>query len=62
MYSNIISNYASVLLKVAVPVYIIASNHAWHKPFLWFVWQVPVRLLIKMFTNVRIHSYCLCSV
>ena len=62
MCSNIISNYANIILKVAVAVFIIVSNHAWHRLFLWCVWQVPVKLLIKIFTIVHIHSCCLCSV
>lgn len=24
----------------------VISNHAWHKPLLWYVYQVPVKFLI----------------
>jgi hypothetical protein len=57
-YSNIIPNYASIILIVAVAVLSLLVIML-GRPFLMYVWEMPVKLLIKIFTNVHIHSYCL---
>ena len=46
MYSNIMSDYASIIFIVAVAVFIIVSNHAWQAIFMVCVGsasQVPYK-------------------